>query len=186
MKSVIILGIDGATLATGVGVVEKKEGGVFVKTHALFVPPKFPFTKRGKMKKSSYERLHAKEKKEAANMRVLFMMERLRGVLESERFDKIVVEDSYGQKDIFTTKMLSRIHGYIIGFALERGIPCQVKAPSMWRKEVGMPLVGENKRPLRREKLKNLAMEKVRNLFGIEVEDDEADGILLALSGLED
>lgn len=178
----IILGVDGSTTSTGVAVVDSGESMIMIMERKLFVPPRATFTKQGTMKKSAYKALHAMERKEAAKERVLFMMENIRGVLDRYEPGKIVVEDSYGQNDIMTTKMLSRIHGYIIGWALEHDIPCIMKPPSRWRKEMGIPLMGEDKKPLKRDELKRLAKEKVRELFDIEVDDDEADAILIALS----
>lgn len=184
----IVLGIDGSTTSTGVAVLEAekeevvKYGKIRVVEHRLFLPQKEVFTKKGNLSKTAFKALHAKERKEAMDRRVLFMMESIDSMLSTYKLDRIVVEDSYGQNDIKTTKMLSRIHGDVIGWARREDVSLKMKPPSVWRKEVGIPL-SKDKHPLKRDEFKRLAKEKVLELFGIEVSDDEADAILIALSG---
>ena len=176
--------IDGSTTGTGVAVFEiAKNGDYKYIEHKLFKPDKAKYTSQKKgMSKTAYKLLHAKEKREDMSNRVLFMMSHIEEMLDKYTPVVVVMEDGYGQNDMMTLKMLSRIHGDVIGWARRHGAEMVIKTPSAWRKEVGMPLRDANKKLLKREQLKELSKNIVKQVFGIDVTDDEADAICIGLS----
>lgn len=176
--------IDGSTTGTGVAVFEiTKNGDYKYIEHKLFEPDKAKYTSKKKgMSKTAYKLLHAKEKREDMSNRVLFMMSHIEEMLDKYTPVVVVMEDGYGQNDMMTLKMLSRIHGDVIGWARRHGAELVIKTPSAWRKEVGMPLRDANKKLLKREQLKELSKNIVKQVFGIDVTDDEADAICIGLS----
>ena len=98
----------------------------------------------------------------------------------------IVVEDSYGQNDMMTLKMLSRIQGSIISWGVRHNAKVVFYTPSEWRKKVGMPIVDANGKPLKREQFKELSKIIVKQKYGIDVTDDEADAICMGLATTEE
>ena len=110
------------------------------------------------------------------------MMSHIEEILDKYTPVVVVMEDGYGQNDMMTLKMLSRIHGDVIGWARRHDAEMVIKTPSAWRKEVGMPLRDAMGKLLKREQLKELSKNIVKQVLGIDVTDDEADAICIGLS----
>ena len=176
--------IDGSTTGTGVAVFEIADNRNYnYIEHKLFVPDKAKYTsKKKEMSKTAYKLLHAKEKREDMANRVLFMMSHIEEILDKYTPVVVVMEDGYGQNDMMTLKMLSRIHGDVTGWARRHDAEMVIKTPSAWRKEVGMPLRDAMGKLLKREQLKELSKNIVKQVLGIDVTDDEADAICIGLS----
>ena len=165
-----IIGIDASTFATGVAVFKKtKKGTVLEETFLL----KSENKKRGKSKG---------ERTEITESRVAFMIKGLQEIFNKYKPSLIVIEDVYGGKDVYTLKMLSRFQGFAFGYAVLNDIKMEYKISTRWRKEVGIPLRDENNKLYKRPELKKLAIQKVKELYGIDVTDDVADAILIGHS----
>ena len=179
-----IIGIDASTTNTGVAVFDRKKGSgdlIYVK-HRLISAPKANYHKKTKETKKDY-----KDSKHIQMAdRVDFMINGIYETLGEYKGDAIIIiEDIYARTDINTVKMLGRIQGAVLGYALEHDMCVCFRAPNEWRKIVGIP-IAEGTRKYKREELKRLSKEYVKDLFEIDVTDDEADSICIALSFEED
>ena len=92
--------------------------------------------------------------------------------------DKILIEESILKTNVATVKYLSYICGAVMLYASQRLIELKRVLPSQWRAKVGI----KQNNNIKREKLKQEAVEMVNELFGITVSDDIAESILIAQS----
>ena len=96
--------------------------------------------------------------------------------------DVIIMEKSiFKGGNVDTTQKLSNIAGAIMLYAYQKGIEFRHPTPPMWRKIVGLSQSSKIKRAV----LKAEAIEAVKQEYGLEVSDDEAESILLARSGFD-
>lgn len=113
-----------------------------------------------------------------SNIRVPKMMKEIKGVLDYYEPDIIVMEECLLKTNIATVKLLSYLAGAIISWAADNQVEFRFQLPSEWRKRV--EIVQGPKTP--RDKLKQEAIDMVREKFGIDVTDDEAEAVLIAHS----
>ena len=113
-----------------------------------------------------------------SNIRVPKMMKEIKGVLDYYEPDIIVMEECLLKTNIATVKLLSYLAGAIISWAADNQVEFRFQLPSEWRKRV--EIVQGPKTP--REKLKQEAIDMVKEKFGINVTDDEAEAVLIAHS----
>ena len=93
--------------------------------------------------------------------------------------DKIIMEESMMTNNISTVKMLSNIAGAVMFYAASHDIEFELSLPTHWRKKIG--LSQSNK--IKREVLKAEAIAAVKQEYGMELTDDEAESLLIARSG---
>ena len=86
----------------------------------------------------------------------------------------IVFEDVRILKNTHVTVMLAEILGAVIGKCVDIGIQYESFAPASWRSKHGLQKAGA-----KREELKQMSVDKVRELYNSDVTDDEADAILI-------
>ena len=178
-----MVSIDASTSATGVAVFKKLKNGYKYEGHDLFTPEKFKYTKKTKdMTKTAYKTLHSAEKRQDMERRVLFMLRNIVPFLDKWKPSVVMIEDTYGQNDMMTYKMLCRIQGAVLDWARRNNAEIRFISPASWRKKVGIPQTDANKQRIKRNKLKELAKIVVHNFFEIDVTDDEADAICIGLS----
>lgn len=113
-----------------------------------------------------------------SNVRVPKMMKEIKGVLDYYEPDIIVMEECLLKTNIATVKLLSYLAGAIISWAADNQVEFRFQLPSEWRKRV--EIVQGPKTP--RDKLKQEAIDMVKEKFGIDVTDDEAEAVLIAHS----
>ena len=89
----------------------------------------------------------------------------------------IVVENNVVGRNAKTERMLGHIVGTIEGWSLANFAEFVLLSPSEWRKAV-KPAAGPSC-PKKREEAKQWSINRVSELFGKAVNDDEADAILL-------
>ena len=170
-----IIGIDPSTVNTGIAVMnEKKEITVkLFSYHKKIIPKSFTKKKR--------KELRIEETKKAVD----YMIVSILTVLQEEHPDQIIIEDSFLGKDPWTMKMLSRIQGAVLSYALMNHIPISFKNPNTWRMEIGIPLTNGNNK-YKREELKTFAFDFIKQNFLLQnpVTEDEAEAICIAYSGL--
>lgn len=110
--------------------------------------------------------------------RIQEMMLEIRSMLNEYNPDKIVMEECMLKTNIDTVKKLSYIAGAVISWAAEHNAEFEFKLPSEWRKRVGI-VQGPK---VTRDKLKQEAIDMVKEKFGLDVTDDEGEATLLAYS----
>lgn len=113
-----------------------------------------------------------------SNIRVPKMMQEIKNILDYYKPDIIVMEECLLKTNIATVKLLSYLAGAIISWAADNQVEFRFQLPSEWRKRV--EIVQGPKTP--REKLKQEAIDMVKEKFGIDVTDDEAEAVLIAHS----
>lgn len=113
-----------------------------------------------------------------SNIRVPKMMKEIKGVLDYYEPDIIVMEECLLKTNIATVKLLSYLAGAIISWAADNQVEFRFQLPTEWRKRV--KIVQGPKTP--RDKLKQEAIDMVKEKFGIDVTDDEAEAVLIAHS----
>nr|DAL08561.1 MAG TPA_asm: RuvC [Caudoviricetes sp.] len=110
--------------------------------------------------------------------RIRKMMKNIKQQLNRYKPDVIVMEECLMTNNIKTVKVLSYIAGAIISWADENNTIFKFQLPTAWRKKVGIM----QNQYIKREQLKQEAIEMVKEKFGLDVTDDEAESILLAYS----
>lgn len=102
-----------------------------------------------------------------------------KAILEKLNFYKpeiIVIEDSWNAMNVEVTKILTRVMGVTYGWALENNCEWHTLLPSQWRK-----LCGLNQGKKKRQELKEMSIQFVKDKYDIDVNDDVADAIALSI-----
>lgn len=150
----VVVGIDGSTKSSGL---------------SIMVDGNLEF----------YTLIEHKEKD--AMQRIRLMLNDIYNVLDKYDADIVCMEKAFNKQNIDTLQKLSYLCGGIIGYCVLHNIAFENPTPSTWRSKVGIP-INEGKRKIKREVLKELAIQAVENEYNIEVNDDVAESILLARS----
>ena len=100
-------------------------------------------------------------------------------IIEKEKPDEIVFEQTAFQSNAKTLRMLSQLQGCMIGKCFELDIPYYILEPSKWRKTVGIEQGKKTRTSLKFESL-NLAHE----LFSKELTEDAAESALIGCAHL--
>ena len=95
--------------------------------------------------------------------------------------DVIIMEKSILKSNIDTAQKLSNLAGAIMFYAYQNDIKFEHPNPPEWRKKIGL----QQSSKVKREVLKLEAVKAVKQEYGIDVTDDEAESILLARSGFD-
>lgn len=162
-KTKYLISVDGSTTCTGIAVFNINNGKLVFHTH---ISPK------------NDKRLSGREN---MNNRIEFMMIHISELLNRYMPKQIIMEDTYGAKDLYTYKKLCHLQGLILGYAITNSVGIEFLTPNAWRKKIGIPLT-ENKRRLKRDELKSKAVSLVKDKYNIDVCDDEAEAICIGLS----
>lgn len=96
--------------------------------------------------------------------------------------DIIIFEDVSLRTSIKTLITLSRLQGAIMDIAYSYGTGFKIYAPTQWRKVLGF----NQGKAVRREVLKEQAIDYVSRCYGITVNDDVAEAICIGLAYLRD
>jgi Holliday junction resolvasome RuvABC endonuclease subunit len=150
-----IIGIDASTNKTGIAVFVDAK----YKTHTLIDLHKI---------KDSTERVPQ-------------MMVAICDYLDEHKPDKIIIEESILTTNAATMKMLSNIAGAVMYYAAKNGIEFEFALPTHWRKKIGLSQSSK----IKREVLKAEAIMAVKQEYGMDVTDDEAESLLIARSGFD-
>ena len=95
--------------------------------------------------------------------------------------DKIIMEKSMMKNNIDTVQKLSNIAGAVIFYAATKNIEFQFVYPSEWRKKIGLSQSSQ----IKREVLKEEAIQAVKQEYDMDLTDDECEAILIARSGFD-
>ena len=152
-KIMKVVGIDGSTNKTGVAVFEN---GKYI-THVLID-------------------LH---KEKNAMVRIPKMIVNICDYISTiDDIDVIIMEKSISSVNIDTLQKLSNLAGGVMAYAYSRKCEFMHPVPSEWRKKIGI----EQSNKIKREVLKQEAIEAVLREYGLVLSDDEAEAILVARS----
>lgn len=148
-----IIGIDASTNKTGIAVLDD-----------------------GKYVTSALIDLH---KMTDAKARIPKMMMEICAYLDEHKADKIVMEESWYVSNISTVKMLAELAGAVRYYAASHGIEVEFMLPTAWRRRANLTQSAK----VKREKLKEEAIEAVKYEFGLDIPEDEAEATLIAKAG---
>ncbi len=101
-------------------------------------------------------------------------------LIKSEKPDMVVVELTCVPRNMTVGRILERILGIVEYYCEKHDIGFYEMRPTSWRKYAK----GETKVPARRDDLKKWSVDRVMGLFGIEVNDDISDAILIGFGFL--
>lgn len=151
----VICGIDGSTNRTGIAVFRD---GAYIQ--------------------HTFIDLH---KVKDINERIPKMISEICKYIDGVKPDKILMEETVLSSNTDTLKKLAYLAGGMMLYAYERGIEFKLVLPSEWRKKIGL----QQSNKIKREVLKQESIQAVKQEYGLDVTDDEADACLLARSGFD-
>lgn len=151
----VVAGIDGSTNKTGVSIM--KDGDLVFRT----------FIDLSKDKDTM--------------RRTRNMLLNICEVLDQYDIDAVYMEKSMLKNNISTVQLLANLAGGIMLYCAQNDIEFVHPLPSEWRKKIGI-IQSKN---IKREVLKEEAILAVKREYGINVNDDIAESILLARSAFD-
>ena len=85
--------------------------------------------------------------------------------------DLVVIEDIQNQSSISTVVYLARLQGFILGWCYVKHIKTEIVKPSEWRKILDF----KQGAGVKRQELKDQCINYVKNKYGMELSEDEAE-----------
>lgn len=152
-----VMGIDASTTCSGVAVIED-----------------------GKL---VYHDVIDMKKNKDAEQRVMKMMGELGAMIMDYSPNALYIEDSWNKQNIETTKMLSNVLGAVMYVCQDIKCDFTKLLPSAWRSLTGIKLTSKNGTKLKRDELKQEAVDRVKKVYKIDCGDDEAEAICIAEAG---
>ena len=150
-----VAGIDASTLSTGVSIMTD---GRLIDYILLKLPKSMDIMQR-----------------------IPSMLAKIGDYLNQYNIDEVYMEKAFKSQNIKTTMQLANLAGGMMYYCAEHGIEFIHPEPSVWRKAIGL----SQGRGIKRETLKAEAVLAVNREYGIDVNDDVAESILLARSAFE-
>lgn len=151
----LIVGIDGSTNSTGLSVMEDDE-----------------------LKFCTLIDLH---KEKNAMRRIQNMLLKICEILDQYDIDAVYMEKSVLKTNVDTVQKLANLAGGIMLYCAKNNIEFNHPLPSEWRAKIGI----KQSNKIKREILKGEAILAVKNEYGINVNDDVAEAILIARSAFD-
>lgn len=116
------------------------------------------------------------KKNKNTNVRLKQMIAEIYGCIDYYSPTAIVIETPVVVRNPQVQRILTMIFGAVYGKCVVDNIEWQELRPTQWRKYVK----SENEKlPRKREELKVWSVDKVKDVFGVDVSDDESDAILI-------
>lgn len=147
-----VAGIDGSTNSTGISIM-----------------------KDGKLEFYDLIDLH---KEKDVMKRIQKMLLCICNILDCYEFDAIYMEKSILKTNVDTVQKLANLAGGIMLYCAQNDIEFNHPLPPEWRAKIGI----KQSSKIKREVLKEQAILAVKNEYGIDVNDDTAEAILIARS----
>jgi Holliday junction resolvasome RuvABC endonuclease subunit len=116
-----------------------------------------------------------------ASVRIPKMMMAICNFIKEYKPDKIIMEKSMLTNNIDTVQKLSNLAGAVMFYCYSKGIPFEHQYPSQWRQKIGLTQGAR----VKKEVLKAEAIAAVKQEYGMNLTDDEAEAILIARSGFD-
>ena len=102
-------------------------------------------------------------------------------VLYNQKPDVVYIEDTVIPRNAQTQRFLTRLQGVVYAYCVMNGCEFHTIRPTVWRKLVGI-MQGKKKR----DELKQDAIDLVLDKFGMKVNDDEAEAVLIGIAAKEE
>ena len=147
----IYCGIDGSTTSTGISIFNDKE--------LIF-----------------YDCIKPKSKD--WQMRLKILANQLNDIFSQYNIDRLYIEDVPLKDGKLTIKKLSAVRGVVLALCGLYGIDIDAESVSDWRKNADF--YDGTKEGTKRDAMKQKAIKEVKEVFGIDVNDDIAEAILVA------
>jgi Holliday junction resolvasome RuvABC endonuclease subunit len=158
VMNMIIAGIDASTTATGVCVMQ--DGEILYRTLIAINP----------------------SKEKDAEKRIKTMLMKMCTILDQYDIDAVYMEKAICKGgNVDTTIKLAYLSGGIYLYCAQNGIEFHNPLPTEWRKRIGI----SQGRGVKRETQKAEAIFAVKREYGINVNDDVAEAILLSRSAFD-
>lgn len=151
----LIAGIDGSTNSTGISIMQD-----------------------GELKYYTLIDLH---KEKNAMKRIQNMLIKISEILDQYDLDAVYMEKSVLKNNVDTVQKLANLAGGIMFYCAKNNIEFNHPLPPEWRKRIGI----KQSSKIKRDVLKEEAILVVRNEYGINVNDDIAEAVLIARSGFD-
>lgn len=151
----LVAGIDGSTNKTGIAIMD--DGDLKFRTFIDLSTDKDPMR------------------------RIRAMLVSICEILDKYDIDAIYMEKSVLKNNIDTVQKLANLAGGIMLYCAQNKIEFNHPLPSEWRKKIGI----KQSNKIKRETLKEEAILAVKNEYGINVNDDVAESILIARSAFD-
>lgn len=151
----IVAGIDGSTKLTGIAIMED-----------------------GELKYYTLIDLHLEKD---SMQRIRMMLLKIYDVLVRYDIDAVYMEKAFNNSNTKTTMMLANLAGGVMLYCAKNDIEFIHPEPSVWRAKIGL---GQG-RGVKRDVLKAEAIAAVKKEYGIDVNDDTAEAILIARSAFD-
>lgn len=95
-------------------------------------------------------------------------------LLRRENPDIVVIEETSVTRNAASQRMLTMILGFVYAWCLLNNTYFEMMKPSVWRS-----LISSEKKGRKRAELKQWSVQKVSELYGEDVTDDQSDAILI-------
>lgn len=99
-------------------------------------------------------------------------------IVKKYKPDYLVIEDTQQQNNVKTVIILARLQGMIIGYAEAHGVKVHILLPSQWRSALKYSQGSK----VKRQELKQQSIDYVKNNFGIDVSEDEAEAVCINIA----
>lgn len=96
-------------------------------------------------------------------------------IIKEYQPDYLVIENVQQQSGVQTVIVLARLQGMIIGYAEAHGVETHILLPTEWRAELGYAQGPK----VKRAELKQQSIDYVKDTYGLDVSEDEAESIAL-------
>lgn len=116
-----------------------------------------------------------------ADVRIPKMMMDICNFIKEYKPDKIIMEQSLLTNNVKTVKQLANLAGAIIFYCYSKDISFEHPFPSEWRAKIGLTQGSK----VKKEVLKAEAIDAVKQEYGLDLTDDEAEAVLIARSGFD-
>lgn len=88
--------------------------------------------------------------------------------------DRVIVEDIAQHQNVNVLKVLARLQGIIMYHCYTLDMPIEIIAPTAWRKKLGF-----EQGKMKRDELKQMALNYVKSTYGYDVIEDVAEAICI-------
>ena len=119
-----------------------------------------------------------KHKIKDSSLRIAEMSKAICEKIDELKPDVVIIENIQNQNSTATVILLARLQGMILGYCYAQGIRTEILGPSKWRSKLKF----KQGAGVKRNDLKQQAMDYVFNEFGFEVDVDQSEAVCIAVA----